>query len=154
MLGHFCLTELDLASHLLYKIQFTFEVVPCLILSLFRQVFQRCVSILAQRYKGVGREEARAPQVKTRGYQFPTDGPDHICTTRPKGPVTYILLAHFSIGLPKVGFIKLLSYARMFFRSKILFLVSLHTFCSTIEFNSYFTFFYHSSYIYNNYIAS
>ena len=32
---------------------------------------------------GVGKEEAKAPQVKTRGPQLPTDGPDH--TTRPKG---------------------------------------------------------------------
>ena len=48
-------------SNLLNKIQFTFEVVPCLILSLFRRFFQRCASILDQRYKaGVGRwEEGR-----------------------------------------------------------------------------------------------
>ena len=32
---------------------------------------------------GVGREEAKAPKVKTRGPELPTDGPDH--TTRPKG---------------------------------------------------------------------
>ena len=32
---------------------------------------------------GVEREEAKAPQVKTRGPELPTDGPDH--TTRPKG---------------------------------------------------------------------
>ena len=32
---------------------------------------------------GVGREEEKPPQVKTRGDQLPTDGPDH--TTRPKG---------------------------------------------------------------------
>ena len=32
---------------------------------------------------GVGREEAKAPQVKTRGPELLTDGPDH--TTRPKG---------------------------------------------------------------------
>ena len=31
----------------------------------------------------VGREEAKAPQVKTRGSELPTDGPDH--TTRLKG---------------------------------------------------------------------
>ena len=31
----------------------------------------------------VGREEAKAPQVNTRGPELPTDGPDH--TTRPKG---------------------------------------------------------------------
>ena len=30
---------------------------------------------------GVGREEEKPPQVKTRGDQLPTDGPDH--TTRP-----------------------------------------------------------------------
>ena len=37
---------------------------------------------------GVGREEAKAPQVKTRGPELPTDAPDHIvmvlyttCTT-------------------------------------------------------------------------
>ena len=85
-------------SNLLNKIQFTFEVVPCLILGLFRRFFRRCASILAQCYKGVGgREEGRGgvgrgggeggrqkpPQVKTRGDQLPTDGPDH--TTRPKG---------------------------------------------------------------------
>ena len=84
-------------SNLLNKIQFTFEVVPCLILGLFRRFFQRCASILAQCYKGVGRWEEREgrvgrgggegggkkPQVKTRGNQLPTDGPDH--TTRPKG---------------------------------------------------------------------
>ena len=32
---------------------------------------------------GVGREEEKPPQVKTRGDQLPIDGPDH--TTRPKG---------------------------------------------------------------------
>ena len=31
----------------------------------------------------MGREEEKPPQVKTRGDQLPTDGPDH--TTRPKG---------------------------------------------------------------------
>ena len=31
--------------------------------------------------EGVGREEEKPPQVKTRGDQLPTDGPDH--TTRP-----------------------------------------------------------------------
>ena len=41
-------------SNLLNKMQFTFEVVPCLILSLFRRFFKRCASILAQRYKEVG----------------------------------------------------------------------------------------------------
>ena len=37
-------------SNLLNKIQFTFEVVPCLILSLFRRFFRRCASISAQSY--------------------------------------------------------------------------------------------------------
>ena len=45
-------------SNLLNKIQFTFEVVPCLILGLFRRFFHRCASILAQSYKGVGGWEA------------------------------------------------------------------------------------------------
>ena len=86
-----------LLSNLLNKIQFTFEVVPCLISGLFRRFFRRCASILAQCYKGVGGWEEREgrvgrgggggggknPQVKTRGDQLPTDGPDH--TTRPKG---------------------------------------------------------------------
>ena len=64
-------------SNLLNKIQFTFEVVLCLILGLFRQFFPRCASILAQCYEGVGwkgrvgwgvgREEEKPPQVKTRG---------------------------------------------------------------------------------------
>ena len=31
----------------------------------------------------MGREEAKAPQVKTQGPELPTDSPDH--TTRPKG---------------------------------------------------------------------
>ena len=85
-------------SNLLNKIQFTFKVVPCLILGLFRRFFRRCASILAQCYEGVGgwegggegrvgwgvgREEEKPPQVKTRGDQLPTDGPVH--TTRPKG---------------------------------------------------------------------
>ena len=87
-------------SNLLNKIQFTFEVVPCLISGLFRRFFRRCASILAQCYKGVGGWEGWAggrggggrgggegggknPQAKTRGDQLPTDGPDH--TNRPKG---------------------------------------------------------------------
>ena len=41
-------------SNLLNKIQFTFKVVPCLILGLFRRFFRRCASILAQCYEGVG----------------------------------------------------------------------------------------------------
>ena len=48
----------------------------------------RCASILAQHYKGVGgvgvgREEKKPPQVKTRGHKLPTDGSDH--ETRLKG---------------------------------------------------------------------
>ena len=39
-------------SNLLNKIQFTFKVVPCLILGLFRRFFRRCASILAQCYEG------------------------------------------------------------------------------------------------------
>ena len=31
----------------------------------------------------MGREEERPPQVKTRGYKLPTDGPDH--ATKSKG---------------------------------------------------------------------
>ena len=41
-------------SNLLNTIQFTFEVVPCLILGLFRRFFRRCASILAQCYEGGG----------------------------------------------------------------------------------------------------
>ena len=37
-------------ASLLNKIQFTFEVVPCLILSLFRRFFRRCAPISAQSY--------------------------------------------------------------------------------------------------------
>ena len=76
-------------SNLLNKTQFTIEVVPCLILGLFRRFFRRCASILAQCYRvggegGAGGEGGgKNPQVKTRGDQLPTDGPDH--TTRPKG---------------------------------------------------------------------
>ena len=32
---------------------------------------------------GVGRDEEKSPQVKTRGHKLTTDGPDH--GTRPKG---------------------------------------------------------------------
>ena len=70
MLGHFCLVELDLVN----KIQFTFEVVPCLILGLYRRFFRRCVSILSQRYERMsGWEEGwggrrKSPQVKTQGH--------------------------------------------------------------------------------------
>ena len=48
-----------LLSNLLNKIQFTFEVVPCLISGLSRRFFRRCASILAQCYKGVGGWEER-----------------------------------------------------------------------------------------------
>ena len=48
-------------SNLLNKIQFTFKVVPCLILGLFRRFFHRCTSILAQHYKGwVGGRQGEA----------------------------------------------------------------------------------------------
>ena len=86
-------------SNLLNKIQFTFEVVPCLISGLFRRFFRRCAPILVQCYKGwgvggggmggggVGEEGGegggKSPHVKTRSDQLPTDGPEH--TTRPKG---------------------------------------------------------------------
>ena len=50
-------------SNLLNKIQFTFEVVPCLISGLFRRFFRRCASILAQCYKGVGGWEEREGRV-------------------------------------------------------------------------------------------
>ena len=72
MLGHFCLAKLKLSS-LLNKVQFTFEVVPCLILGLFRQFFtgvhQFWPSItkgwVGERW-GVGREVAKPP-VKDMG---------------------------------------------------------------------------------------
>ena len=77
-------------SNLLNKIQFTFEVVPCLILGLFRRFFQRFFLVLQGGGRvggegGAGGEGGRwqNPQMKTRGDQLPTDGPDH--TTRPKG---------------------------------------------------------------------
>ena len=62
-------------NNLLNKIQFIFEVVPCLVLGLFRQFFRKCASILAQFYEGVGgreeggvgRDEKKPSQVKTRG---------------------------------------------------------------------------------------
>ena len=62
MLGCFCLAELDLVN----KIQFTFEVVPCLILGLFKRFFHRCASILAHAalqggWWGVGREKENLP---------------------------------------------------------------------------------------------
>ena len=44
-------------------------------------IFHKCASILAQCYKGVGvgggEEGGKKPQVKTRGHQLPSDGPDH-----------------------------------------------------------------------------
>ena len=43
MLGRFCLAELDLRS-IKYKIQFTFEVVPCLILGLLDDFSQVCIN--------------------------------------------------------------------------------------------------------------
>ena len=51
-------------------------------------IFSNYASIVVQHYKGwvragVGREEAKAPKVITRGPELLTDGPDHI--TRPKG---------------------------------------------------------------------
>ena len=44
---------------------------------------------------GVGREEEKPPQVKTRGDQLPTDGPDH--TTRPKGQLVCSTGANVSV---------------------------------------------------------
>ena len=77
-------------SNLLNKIQFTFEVVPCLILGLFRRFFSKvCINFSPVLRGGgweegeEGKEEEKPPQVKTRGDQLPTDGPDH--TIRPKG---------------------------------------------------------------------
>ena len=80
-------------SNLVNKIQFTFEVVPCLI---FRRFFRKCAPIQPRVTRGwvggrqgggkgwgVGREESKAPQMKTRGPELLTDGPDH--TTRSKG---------------------------------------------------------------------
>ena len=61
---------------ILNKIQFTFEVVPCLILGLFKRFFKRCASILAQHYKG-GKEgrvggwqktPCQVKSLKTRGH--------------------------------------------------------------------------------------
>ena len=60
-------------SNLLNKIEFTFEVVPCLILGLFRRFFRKCASILTQCYEGVGggegrvgRDEEKTPGEDTR----------------------------------------------------------------------------------------
>ena len=88
MLGRFCLAELDLN-----KIQFTYEFVPCLILDDFLEV---CINFgpVLQGGRWVGGREGRVavgsengggkmPQVKTRGHQLPSDGPDR--STRPKG---------------------------------------------------------------------
>ena len=85
-------------SNLLNKIQFTFEVVPCWILGLFRRFFRSCASIFAQCYKRWaggrrgrggwdGEGGGKKTQVNTRGEQLPTDGPDH--TIRPKGQSSF-----------------------------------------------------------------
>ena len=85
MLGRFCL---------LNKIQFTFEVAPCLISGLFRQFFRGVHQFNPSITRGwVGGGEGRGgqgwggrrktSQVKTQGHQLPSDGPDH--STRPKG---------------------------------------------------------------------
>ena len=55
-------------SNLLNKIQFTFEVAPCLISGLFRRFFRRCASILAQCYEGVGGWEEGGGRVGGRGW--------------------------------------------------------------------------------------
>ena len=82
-------------SNLLNKIQFTFEVVPCLILSLSDDFFEGVHQFQPRvtrgwvggwevgRGEGVGREEAKAPQVNIRGPELPTGSPDR--TTRLKG---------------------------------------------------------------------
>ena len=77
--------------------QFTFEVVPCLILSLFRQFFEGVHQFQPRVTRGwmgggegwevgrggeVGKEEAKALQVNTQGPELATDGSDH--TSRPK----------------------------------------------------------------------
>ena len=61
---------------------FTFEVVPCLILSDFFEGVHQFQPRVTRGWVG-GREEAKAPQVNTRGPELPTNGPDH--TTRPEG---------------------------------------------------------------------
>ena len=83
-------------SNLLNKMQFTFEVVPCLILGLFRQFLKVCINFgpvlqvgwvggrrEGQVRVGGGEEGGKKPQVKTQGHQSPLDGPDH--SIRPKG---------------------------------------------------------------------
>ena len=71
---------------------FTFEVVPRLILSLFRRFFEGVHPggnfspvLPAGGWVGAGEgwEEAKAPQVNTRGPELSTYGPGH--TTRLKG---------------------------------------------------------------------
>ena len=77
--------------NLLNKIQFTFEVVPCWILGLFRQFFEGVHQFSPSVTRdgrvggegGMGREEEKPPQVNTRGEQLLIDGPDY--TTGPKG---------------------------------------------------------------------
>ena len=74
-------------SNLLNKIQFTFEVVPCLILGDFftgvRQFWPRVTrGWVGKRRGGAGRGGGgegggKSCQVKTRGHQSPLDGPDH-----------------------------------------------------------------------------
>ena len=74
-------------SNLLNKIQFIFEVVPCLIYDFFEGVHQFQPRVtrgwVGGRWEGVGREEAKAPQVNIRGPELPTGGPDR--TTRLNG---------------------------------------------------------------------
>ena len=77
-------------SNPLNKIQFTFEVVPCLILG-FLMIFSKVCINFSPALQGGGwvggrrgvvggwgveREEAKAPQVRTQGDQLPTDGSD------------------------------------------------------------------------------
>ena len=61
-------------SNLLNKIQFTCEVVPCLILGLFRRFFRRCASILAQYYEGVGGWEGGGEGGAGREEEKPPEG--------------------------------------------------------------------------------
>ena len=84
-------------SNLLNQIQFTFEVVPCLILGLFRQFFSQVYINFGQALQeggwagggegwvGVGSGEGggKSSQVKTRGHQSLLDDPDR--STRLKG---------------------------------------------------------------------
>ena len=74
MLGHFCLAELNFGN-LLNKIEFTFEVVPCLILGFSDDSLQMCINFSpalqggewvgggdGRVWVGVGREEAKTPR--------------------------------------------------------------------------------------------